>query len=90
MDCPRCGTPLTRYALEGREALGCDDCGYIGVEVDHHVERREDETWAEALARFERQQRERSAAALAEEGSESDGGEGSAEPVPAIVRVDEA
>lgn len=87
MDCPRCGTPLTRYALDGREALGCDDCGYIGVEVDHHVERREDETWAEALARFERQQRDREAGtdAAPEETEEA-----SPEPVPAIVRVDEA
>jgi DNA-directed RNA polymerase subunit M/transcription elongation factor TFIIS len=87
MDCPRCGAPLTRYALEGREALGCDECGYIGVEVDHHVERREDETWADALARFERQRRDREADDVATQERE---GEKSTEVVPAIVRVDEA
>ncbi len=86
MDCPRCGTPLTRYALDGREALGCDECGYIGVEIDHHVERRENETWAEALARFDRQQREREPGG--DEASDEDPGVMSTEP--AIVRVDEA
>lgn len=88
MDCPRCGAALTRYALDGREALGCDDCGYIGVEVDHHVERREDETWAEALARFERQQDERTDESLVD--GETEESKERAEPVPAIVRVDEA
>lgn len=55
MDCPRCGTGLVVYRLGDRRALGCDACGYIGVKVDHHVERREDESWAEALERFENQ-----------------------------------
>ncbi|MFB6118408.1 hypothetical protein [Halosegnis sp.] len=73
MDCPRCGTPLVAYALDGRQALGCEACGYAGIEVDHHVERREGETWAEALRRFERERTR----------EETD------DPEPAIVRVDE-
>lgn len=52
MDCPRCGSSLVAYALRDRRTLGCDACGYVGIEVDHHVEREAGETWAEALERF--------------------------------------
>lgn len=54
MDCPRCDASLVVYSFRERRALGCEDCGYVGVEVDHHVERRPEETWTEALERFAR------------------------------------
>lgn len=53
MECPRCGDPLTRYVLGGREAVVCESCGYIGVPVEHHGELREIESWDDAIARFE-------------------------------------
>jgi len=52
MDCPRCGESLVVYASDDQRALRCDACGYAGIEVDHSVERRDGETWAEALRRF--------------------------------------
>lgn len=55
MDCPRCDGPLATFTLDGAEAVRCEACGYVGVEADHRpVERRADETWAEAIARFRR------------------------------------
>jgi len=53
MDCPRCDRPLDRYALGGREAVGCGSCGYIGVPVEHRGELREVESWDDAISRFE-------------------------------------
>ena len=67
MDCPQCGGPLSRYRLFGREAVGCDDCGYVGLEVDHTGEAVEGESWDEALRRFYRDQS--SAAASSTSGS---------------------
>lgn len=52
MDCPRCGDDLERYVLEGRQAVTCAACGYIGVPVEHGGEYRAVESWAEALARL--------------------------------------
>lgn len=52
MDCPRCGDGLDRYALEDREAVACDACGYIGVPVEHRGEYRAVESWEEALSRL--------------------------------------
>jgi len=52
MDCQRCGGAVRTFELDGHEALVCEDCGYLGVPVEHRVEPREDETWGEALARF--------------------------------------
>jgi len=52
MECPRCGSTLERYALSGREAVLCEDCGYLGVAIDHESEPREVESWAAAFERF--------------------------------------
>ncbi len=51
-ECPRCGSALTTFTLGGAEAVGCDACGYAGVEVDHSGEPRIVESWEEALERF--------------------------------------
>ncbi len=51
MECPRCGNSLERYTLGDREAVTCGACGYAGIAVDHHGERRTVESWAEALSR---------------------------------------
>lgn len=53
MECPRCDRTLDRYALGGREAVACERCGYIGVPVEHRGERREVESWDDALSRFQ-------------------------------------
>ncbi|WP_066417579.1 zf-TFIIB domain-containing protein [Halorubrum aethiopicum] len=53
-ECPRCGSALTTFTLGGAEAVGCDACGYAGVEVDHSGEPRLVESWEEALERFGR------------------------------------
>jgi uncharacterized Zn finger protein (UPF0148 family) len=52
MDCPRCEAPLERYVMTGRETLGCERCGYVGVPVEHASERREAESWEAAIERF--------------------------------------
>jgi len=52
MTCPRCGDTLEAYSLSGREAEICESCGYVGVSVAHDSERREVESWNEALERF--------------------------------------
>jgi hypothetical protein len=56
MDCPQCGGTLGRYRLGGRSAVGCDDCGYVGLEADHTGEATEMESWDDALRRFFRSQ----------------------------------
>jgi hypothetical protein len=52
MECPRCGGTVTVYRLRGRESFACDDCEYVGIEVEHGSERRPSESWATALSRF--------------------------------------
>jgi hypothetical protein len=57
MECERCGaTEIRIYRLSGREAGVCTSCGYVGVAVEHRVERREGETWEEAMRRFREEQ----------------------------------
>ncbi|MFB6105822.1 MAG: hypothetical protein ABEJ70_02505, partial [Halobacteriaceae archaeon] len=52
MDCPRCGGPTTDYTLGGRSASVCEDCGYVGVDVDHGSEVPRRESWTDAIRRF--------------------------------------
>lgn len=54
MECPRCEAErLQRYEMDGREAVSCERCGYLGVPVDHASDGAEEgESWEEALARF--------------------------------------
>lgn len=53
MDCPRCGGRLDRYELADRVEASCDDCGYVGVPVDHESERPADEAWTDVVERYE-------------------------------------
>ena len=55
MECPRCGGTVTRYRLGEREAIGCRECAYVGVSVDHTAERGPPESWDDAIDRFEAQ-----------------------------------
>jgi hypothetical protein len=55
MDCPRCGGRLTRYRLGDRETLGCQQCAYVGVSVDHTATRGSPESWDDAIDRFKQQ-----------------------------------
>jgi hypothetical protein len=64
MDCPECGGRLTDYRLGDRGAVGCEDCGYVGIDAEHRGESTERETWADAMRRFH----EREADAPAEDG----------------------
>ncbi|WP_299233178.1 hypothetical protein [Natronomonas sp.] len=50
MECPRCDSPLERYALGDRSAVTCGECGYVGVPVDHRDDAQRTETWAEAVS----------------------------------------
>ncbi len=51
--CPRCATGLTSFTLRGSNAVVCDACGYVDIPTDHHADGTPDETWEEALHRFE-------------------------------------
>lgn len=51
MECPRCGSDLERYTLDGQETVSCETCGYVGVPVDHRGNRHQVETWHEAISR---------------------------------------
>jgi len=55
MNCPRCGGTLTRYQLGERETVGCQECEYVGVTVDHTAEHGPPESWDDAIDRFEEQ-----------------------------------
>lgn len=65
MECPRCGGEVAEYALDGREAIVCESCGYVGVPADHRGEPADEESWSEAIGRFRderrRERREREA-----------------------------
>ncbi|WP_338740787.1 hypothetical protein [Haloplanus salilacus] len=52
MDCPQCGGTLATYALSGREASVCEDCGYVGIAAEHRGDTRRIESWNDALRRF--------------------------------------
>jgi len=53
MKCPRCGGRLTRYRLGDRETVGCGECAYVGVSVDHTARHGPPESWDDALDRFQ-------------------------------------
>ena len=53
MECPRCGGRLTRYRLDERQAVGCQECAYVGVSVDHTADNGRPESWDDALDRFQ-------------------------------------
>lgn len=55
MECPRCGGTLTRYRLGEREAIGCQECAYVGVSVDHTATHGPPESWDDAIDRFQAQ-----------------------------------
>jgi hypothetical protein len=52
MDCPQCGGELATYALGGREASVCEDCGHVGIAAEHRGGPRSVESWDDALRRF--------------------------------------
>jgi hypothetical protein len=54
MDCPECGERLTDYHLGDRDAVGCEHCGYVGIDVEHRSRPSERESWDDALERFHR------------------------------------
>jgi hypothetical protein len=70
MDCPECGGRLADYRLGDRAAVGCEDCGYVGIDAEHRGTPVERESWTEAIERFRRQH--------APEPTDADGGD--AEP----------
>ncbi|MBB6646537.1 hypothetical protein [Halobellus ruber] len=55
MDCPRCGTRLTRISLNGEvQSVYCEQCRFADVESDHTRVSDGEETWDDALRRFRR------------------------------------
>jgi endogenous inhibitor of DNA gyrase (YacG/DUF329 family) len=52
MDCPRCGTRLTRISLGEFQSVYCERCRFADVESDHTRISDGEETWDDALRRF--------------------------------------
>jgi hypothetical protein len=53
MDCPRCGTRLTRISLNGEfQSVYCERCRFADIESDHTSASAGEETWDDALRRF--------------------------------------
>ncbi len=52
MDCPRCGGTVITYQLDHQESYVCDECEYVGIDVDHGARPEEVESWDEAMMRF--------------------------------------
>jgi DNA-directed RNA polymerase subunit M/transcription elongation factor TFIIS len=55
MDCPECGGRLVDYRLGDREAMACEDCGYVGIDAEHRGRSPPRESWNDAVERFRRQ-----------------------------------
>lgn len=87
MECPRCGGTVTVYRLRGRESFACDDCEYVGIEVEHGSERRPSESWATALSRFRGQNRRDEARATDEAAEDERGEDVSDDGVPSAARA---
>lgn len=94
MECPRCGSTLERYALQGREAVACESCGYIGVPVEHRGELAEFESWDEAIDRFQQSTPVEAGTTETREDDptavfDADGtGDGSGNASPTVVRIE--
>jgi hypothetical protein len=43
---------MDTYELDGRDARSCRECGYVDVPVRHEPERRNSESWDDAIERF--------------------------------------
>jgi DNA-directed RNA polymerase subunit M/transcription elongation factor TFIIS len=54
MDCPECGGRLADYRLGDRDAVACEDCGYVDIDAEHRGRSAERESWDDAIARFRR------------------------------------
>lgn len=54
MNCPRCDDTLVTFALEvsERSAVVCESCGFTGIPASHTGDRREIESWEQAMGRF--------------------------------------
>lgn len=55
MDCPRCGGSLSEYRLDERAATVCEDCGYLDLAAELNGEPEANESWDEALSRYQDQ-----------------------------------
>jgi hypothetical protein len=93
MECPRCESELDRYTLGGREAVGCEACGYVGVPVEHRGERLTLESWEDAIDRYAEAAASGSVTVETIDGEPAlelalDGDVDDASPEPTVVRVD--
>jgi ribosomal protein S27AE len=52
IDCPRCGGTIITYQLDDQESYVCDECEYVGIDVDHGATSEEVESWDKAMIRF--------------------------------------
>jgi len=53
---------METYALDGKEASVCPDCGFVDTPVEHDdIDRRPSESWSDALERFKRKHGKRNA-----------------------------
>ena len=51
-ECPRCGEPLERLSLGDVTTVACSRCGFADVPVEIESQRRDIESWQDALERF--------------------------------------
>jgi hypothetical protein len=51
MDCPRGEEPMARYSDGEREAVVCEECGFLDVPADHRYQVPTIESWTEAMER---------------------------------------
>lgn len=77
MECARCGGQLETYALNGKEACVCPNCGFADTPVDHDdIDWQNPEPWSAAIERFYEKHAEL---------AESDDGAESGEPTDSEV-----
>jgi hypothetical protein len=87
MDCPRCGGTIITYQLDDQESYVCDDCEYVGIDVDHGATPEEVESWDEAMMRFYERFSGGGAGDGATSGKHDSGSESGSRQPPPVKRV---
>lgn len=52
MDCPRCESDLESYQLGNQTAHHCEECGFVGININRDPDQPESESWEEAFDRI--------------------------------------
>lgn len=84
MNCPRCGGTLEVYRLGDGESRSCQDCQYVGIEVEHASEGRRSESWDDALERFRTHATDRRVSSDGDTASPGDDDSNGSDPIRAL------